>query len=146
GFDHAPDCQLHGSSMGRAALLVGVHHIDSDTAATDSGDQRAQRRRGAPPATDPLAEIFGMNVHLDGPATPAGHQVNSDLVGVVDDPADQMLDGVDDDGTHDWRQLSLAGSAGSACSLASLASAGSASSAGFAAFARSRLHAGVCGV
>jgi hypothetical protein len=101
GFDHAPDCQLHGSSMGRAALLVGVHHIDSDTAATDSGDQRAQRGRGASAATDHLAEIIGMDVHLDGPATPAGHQVNSDIVGVVDNPADQMLNGVDDDGTHD---------------------------------------------
>src|SRR5246127_1554613 len=116
--------------MGRAPLLVGVHHIDSDTATTDPGDQRAQGGRGAPAATDHLAEIVGMDVYLDGPATPAGHQINSDIVGVVDNAADQMLDGVDDDGTHRGRQLSVAGSA---CSLASAGSAASASAAGAAA-------------
>jgi hypothetical protein len=87
--------------MGPAPLLVGVHHIDSDAATTDSGHQRAQRRRGAPATTNHLAEIVGMDVHLDGPATSAGHQVNPDIVGVVDNPADQMFDGVDDNGTHD---------------------------------------------
>jgi hypothetical protein len=108
--------------MGRAPLLVGVHHIDSDTATTDSGNQRAQGGRGAPAATDHLAEIVGMDVYLDGPSTPAGHQVDSDIVGVVDNAAHQMFDGVDDDGTH--AQLSVAGSA---CSLPSADGAAAAS-------------------
>jgi hypothetical protein len=39
-------------------------------------------------------------VHLDSPAAPAGDHVNADIVWVVDDPADQMFDGVDDDSAH----------------------------------------------
>src|SRR6202034_3446648 len=54
-------------------------------------------------------------------------QIDAYIVGVVDDPADQMLDGVDDDGTHGGGQLSVVGSAGSP------AAAGAASSAGFSA-------------
>ena len=68
-FDHAPDCQLQGSSP----LLVGVHHVDTNAATTDAGNEGAQRGRGAPTSTDHLAEVIGVNVHLDGPATPAGH-------------------------------------------------------------------------
>src|SRR5581483_12169307 len=128
-------CQLHNSSMSRSALLVGVHHIDSDAATTDSGDQRAQRGRGTPATADHLAEVVGVDVHLDRSAPPAGDQVDSHFVGVVDNPADQMLDGVDDDSTHGRRQLSGAASAGCACSApsAAAASTGWASSAGLAA-------------
>ena len=79
------------------ALLVGVHHVDADAPAADAGDQRAQRGRGATATADDLAEVVRMHVHLDGAAAAAGHHVDPDIVGVVHDPADQVLDGVDDD-------------------------------------------------
>ena len=45
-------------------------------------------------------------MHFDGVAAPVGHHVDADVIGVVDDSAHQVLDGVDDDRTH-----SAAGSA-----------------------------------
>ena len=38
-----------------------------------------------------------MDVHLDGAPAAVGHHVHPDIVGIVHDPADQVLDGVDDD-------------------------------------------------
>src|SRR5436305_1767243 len=127
------------NSTQTSPLLVGVHHVDTNATATDAGDQCAQRGRGTPAATDHLAEVFGMDMHFNGPATPAGHQIDTHIVGVVDDPADQVFDGVNDDGTHGGGQLSVAGSA---CSAAASAAAGAAaSSAGLA--AASALSAGL---
>jgi hypothetical protein len=40
-------------------------------------------------------------VYLDRSSTPARYQIDPDIIGVVDDSADQMLDGVDHDRTHD---------------------------------------------
>src|ERR1700754_2757814 len=69
-------------------------------------------------------------MHLDGAPAAAGHHVDPDIVGVVHDPTDQVLDGVNDDRAHGRGQLSV-DSADSACSAASAgASACSAASAG----------------
>ena len=99
---HAPDDELHidprVASLRPAGLLVSVHHVDADAPAADTGHQGAQRGRGATAAADHLAQIVRMHMHLDGAAAPVGHQVDPHIVGVVDDAANQMLDGVDDDG------------------------------------------------
>src|SRR5689334_12991841 len=46
-------------------------------------------------------------MHLDGAAATAGHHVDADIIGIVDDSADQMLDGVNDDRAHGLGQLSV---------------------------------------
>src|SRR5689334_4935025 len=46
-------------------------------------------------------------MHLDGAAATAGHHVDADIIGIVDDSADQMLDGVNDDRAHGRGQLSV---------------------------------------
>src|SRR5206468_13047088 len=88
----------------------------------DARDQRAQRGRGATATADDLAEIVGVHMHLDSAAAAAGHHVDPDIVGVVHDPANQVLDGVDDDRAHGRGQLSE----GSAVASAAVASATSA--------------------
>src|SRR6202012_1473543 len=110
-LDDTADGQLQGSSMSSAPLLVGVHHVDADTAATDAGDQRAQPGRRAAPGSDHLAQIVGVDVHFDGPPAAAVHHVHPNVIGVVDNPANQMLNGVNDDRTHFASQLSVVGSA-----------------------------------
>src|SRR6478752_2321521 len=58
-----------------------------------------------------------MDVHLDGASAAAGHHVHPDVVGIVYNPANQVLDGVDDDCAHGCAQLSddsAAASAGAA--------------------------------
>src|SRR5262249_61383593 len=57
-------------------LLVGVHHVDTDAAAADTGDQRAHRGRGAATTPDDLAEIDGPHRHLDRPSSTTGHHVD----------------------------------------------------------------------
>src|SRR5690606_15520780 len=49
---------------------------------------------------DHLAEVVGVHVHLDGPPAPAGDQLDADVIGVGDDAAHQVLDGIGDDGAH----------------------------------------------
>src|SRR2546429_342676 len=88
-------------------LLVGVHHVDADAPTTNAGDQRAQRGCGATTPADDLAEVVGVYMHLDGAAAAAGHHVDPHIVGVVHDPADKVLDGVDDDRAHGRGQLSV---------------------------------------
>src|SRR6185312_15972845 len=76
-------------------------------AAADAGDERAQRGRGAAPTANDLAEVVGVHMHLDGSATAARHHVDPDIVGVIHDPADQVLHGVNDDRAHGSGQLSV---------------------------------------
>src|SRR4030081_1624303 len=59
-----------------------------------------------------------MHMPLDGAPATAGHHVDPDVVGVVHDPADKVLDGVDDNRAHGRAPLSE-DSAGSADSGAS---------------------------
>lgn len=47
------------SSMSGAPLLVGVHHVDADTAATDTGYQSAQCGSGASPRPITLPRSSG---------------------------------------------------------------------------------------
>ena len=108
-FTRRPTVNSKGAPCACAPLLVGVHHVDADTAAADTGDKRAQRGRGTSAATDHLAQVVGMDAYFDSPPTPTGHKLHPDIVGVVDNPADQMLNSVDDDRTH-VRQLSAVGS------------------------------------
>ena len=58
-----------------------------------------------------------MDVHLDGASTAVGHQVDANVVGIVDDSPNQMFDGVDDDGAHS-AGVSAAGSASAGASAA----------------------------
>src|ERR1700730_12795983 len=128
--------------MSSAPLLVGVHHVDADAAATDPGEQRAQRGRGAHAATHLLAEVVGMHMHLHRAPTPTGHHVDPDIVGIVDDPADQMLDSVDHDRAHAGQPsvgasaagCSAASAAGSSAALVSVAASGDSSATALAAF------------
>src|SRR4051794_4745409 len=46
-------------------LLVGVHHVDADATAADSGDQRAQCGSGPATPADDFAEVVGVHMHLD---------------------------------------------------------------------------------
>src|SRR5579875_593421 len=138
-FTTRPTVKSTKAPRGCASLLVGVHHVDADAAAADAGDQGAQRGRGASAPTDHLAQIVRMHVHLDGPTTPTGHQVNPHVVGVVDDSPDQVLDGVDDDTAHRAGQLSVAGSA---CSPPAPAWSGSAACSGSVAFFPAAFFAG----
>src|SRR5947208_6414280 len=85
------------NSTPTSPLLVGIHHVDAYAATTDAGDQRAQRSGGTATAADHLAKIFRVDVHFDGPAAAARHQVDAHIVGVVDDPAHQVFDSVNDD-------------------------------------------------
>src|SRR5579884_2176837 len=96
--------------MSLGSLLVGVHHVDANAAATDAGDQCPQRGRGAAPVADHLAQIVGVNMHFHSASAPIGHHGDPDIVGVVDDAAHQMLNRVDDDGIHRTNQFSDAAS------------------------------------
>ena len=87
-------------------LLVGVHHVDADSAPTDARDQGAQRGGGAAAAADDLAQVIGVHVHLDGPSTAAGDHVDAYVGGIVHDPADQVLQRVGQV-KLEGRQLSL---------------------------------------
>src|SRR5690349_23184048 len=104
-------------------LLVGVHHVDADSAPTDACDQGAQRGGRAAAPTDDLTQVIGVHVHLDGPPAAAGDHVDAYVVGIVHDAADQVLDGVDHDRTHCDAQLSLAASSAAASAGASAADA-----------------------
>src|SRR6187200_638932 len=59
-------------------------------------------------------------MHFDGPPPAVGHHVDTDLVRVVDNPANEMLDGVDD-------SAHSVGSAAASAGAASELSAGAAS-------------------
>ncbi|SKS87068.1 Uncharacterised protein [Mycobacteroides abscessus subsp. abscessus] len=108
-------------------LPVGVHHVDPDTAAAHARDQGTQGGGGTSAPTDHLSEIVGVDVNLYGAATTVRHQVNADIVGVIDDSSHQMLDCVDHNRTH-LRSYSLAASADSAGASAAASSADAASS------------------
>ena len=84
-------------TRGIAALSAEQLGAFETAAAADTGDQRAQRGGGAAPATDDLAEVVGMHMHLDRAPAAVGHHVDTDILGVIHDAADQMLYGVDDD-------------------------------------------------
>src|SRR5882757_8624389 len=119
-----PDNEVH-------RLLVGVHHVDADATATDACDQGAQGSGGATAAADDLAEVLGVNVHLDSASAAVGHHVDANVVGVVDYPAHQVLDGVDDDSAHSATASAGAASAVSAGASAVPAGASAAASSAF---------------
>lgn len=84
-----------------------------------------QRGGRAAAASDDLAQVIGVHVHLDGTTAAAGHYVDPDIIRVVDDPADQMmLYGVDDDAAHS-AGASASASVASAASVSAAASAAS---------------------
>ncbi|ETZ90275.1 hypothetical protein L829_3857 [Mycobacteroides abscessus MAB_030201_1075] len=107
-------------------LPVGVHHVDPDATAAHTCDEGAQGGGGAPAPTDHLSEIVGVDVNLHGAAATVRHQVNADIIGVVDDSSHQVLDGIDHNRTH-LRSYSLAASADSAAGSSAGASASAAS-------------------
>ena len=79
---------------------VGVDDVDADATTTDTGDQGAQRGRGATATADHLAEVLRVHVYLDGAATPSGDHLDANVVRIGDDAANEMFDGVGDDGAH----------------------------------------------
>src|SRR5699024_508082 len=85
-----------GGCVLASASAVGVDHVDPHPAAADGGHDRAQRRRGPTATADDLAQVVGVDVDLDGAAATAAHHVDVDVLGVADDAADQVVDGVGD--------------------------------------------------
>src|SRR5690606_32052101 len=51
-------------------------------------------------AADHLAQVIGMDVHLDGAPAAAGDQLDAHVIGVGDDAANEVFDGIGDDCTH----------------------------------------------
>src|SRR4051794_31902377 len=75
-----------------SAHLVDVDEIDPDAAPTQRGHDRAQCFRGASGATDHLAEVIRMDAHLEDLTATKGAQVDLDLVGMVDDAANEVVE------------------------------------------------------
>src|SRR6266542_452826 len=122
----ARTCRRVGS-----AGLVHVDQVDADVAPAEGADDRTQRTRGAPAAADHLAQVVRVDPYLEhAPATEVA-RAHADIVGVIDDPLDQVLEGL-----LEHRQPSLEAVwsplAGSVAAPASVPALGS--SAGFSAF------------
>jgi hypothetical protein len=81
------------AGFGAATLEVGVDHVDAHSLTIgESRDKRAEGLRGATSATDDAAEILGVHAHLKDLAT---WRVLCDylhLVGVINDPLDEVFE------------------------------------------------------
>src|SRR5690242_16402544 len=82
-----------GRGAGRSAA-VDVDDVDAHALAADAGDDLAQGLRGAPAAADHPAQVVGVHPHLEPAAAAVVDQVDAHVVGMVDDAADQVLDGL----------------------------------------------------
>src|SRR5436189_6457933 len=78
-----------------SAATVDVHEVDPrSTTSGERADHGAEGGRRTATATDHLAEVRG--VHADLEDRPAAQLLvaHGDLVGVLHDPADQVLEGI----------------------------------------------------
>src|SRR4051812_34816647 len=123
-------------SEGPSAASVDIHEVDPRAAGAGQGrDDGAERGGGAPAAADHLAEVVGVHADLQDRAAAELLVAHDDVVGVVDHPADQVLQRVSQHGgqSSDFSASISAVSAVSALSAApsgvSSAGTGAASSA-----------------
>src|SRR5436190_13577639 len=112
-----------------SATFVDVDEVDARTATTEPADDRAQRGRRTSRPADDLAEVLGMDAHLEHPAALAVDVAHRHLVRMGDDAADEMLEGLVDHSADSpsgaaSAAASAAGSAGSAAASAGAASTG----------------------
>src|SRR5665811_59269 len=95
---------LRVSAGGRrrvSAAPVDVDEVDPGTTlASQSADHRAQRSRRATAATDDLAQILGVHTDLKDGTVSKLLVLHGDVVGVVDDAADQVLECVSQHGVQ----------------------------------------------
>src|SRR5436190_2060805 len=91
GAGDPADDQLHERAR-VSAHLVDVDEVDTDTTAAERGHDGAQRPRGATATADHLAQVIGMDTHLEDTAAPQVAQLDLDLVRGVDDPANEVLE------------------------------------------------------
>src|SRR5690606_18756328 len=95
---------------------VGVDDVDAHPAPV--GERRhegAEGLRGAPRAADHAAEVLGVHTHLEDLAARRARRIHLHVVGVIDDPLDEVLKGGCE---HDY-SLSVSASAGASASVAS---------------------------
>ena len=83
-----------------ARSAIGVDDIDPHAAATDATHDRAQRGGRAAAAADHLAEVLRVHPDLEGASAAGGDQLDLHVVRVVDDPPDQVLEGVREDASR----------------------------------------------
>src|SRR4051794_665231 len=113
-------------SEGPSAASVDIHEVDPRAAGAGQGrDDGAERGGGAPAAADHLAEVVGVHADLQDRAAAELLVAHDDIVGVVDHPADQVLQRV---GQHD--QLSASAGSVSGFCAASASSAAAAAPSG----------------
>src|SRR6185312_5652091 len=81
-----------GASDGPSAASVDIHEVDPRAAAArQRRDDGAEGGGGAPAAADHLAEVVGVHPDLEDRAATELLVAHDDVVGVVDHPADQVL-------------------------------------------------------
>src|SRR4051794_12785369 len=113
-------------SEGPSAASVDIHEVDPRAAGAGQGrDHCSERGGGAPAAADHLAEVVGVHADLQDRAAAELLVAHDDVVGVVDHPADQVLQRV---GQHD--QLSASAGSVSGFCAASASSAAAAAPSG----------------
>ena len=78
----------------RGQRPVDVDDVDPDALAADAVDHLAQRLGGAAVAADHPAQVVGVHPDLQPLAAAVVDQVDHDVVRVVDDAADQVLEGL----------------------------------------------------
>src|SRR5262245_22704880 len=75
------------------AAGTGLEQVDTDaSAAVESADDGAQRGRGAPVPPDDLAKVLRVHSNLEHTAAAQIAAAYSDLVGVIDDPPDEVFE------------------------------------------------------
>src|SRR6266480_3857227 len=72
--------------------VVHVDEVDADAAATESAHDGAQSACGATVAADHLAEVVGVDPHLEHPPTTEGGRSDVYVIGVVDDALHEVLE------------------------------------------------------
>src|SRR5690606_36620199 len=105
---------------------VGVDDVDAHPAPV--GERRhegAEGLRGAPRAADHAAEVLGVHTHLEDLAARRARRIRLHVVGVIDDPLDEVLKGGCE---HDYSLSASASASASAGASASVASEPAASS------------------
>src|SRR5690606_42044013 len=81
----------------------------------------AEGLRGAPRAADHAAEVLGVHTHLEDLAARRARRIHLHVVGVIDDPLDEVLKGGCE---HDY-SLSVSASAGASAAAGASASVAS---------------------
>src|SRR6185436_9106731 len=113
------------TSAGPSAPSVDIHEVDpSATLAGQRRDHGAERGGGAPAAADHLAEVIGVHPDLEDRAATQLLVAHDDVVGVVDHPADQVLQRVGQPSALSAEASAVSASSASAAAPSGVSSAG----------------------